>query len=655
MRLRELELTDFGPYRGTQQFRFSEQPGVELLWGENGRGKTSFLNAIRWALFQRVLGRSSTRIDPRTVGNREDDDADTVRPFKVVLFFDHAGHDYKLTRAYRAVTSSNRDSGAAELEPSTTLLKDGDVLGPEDRDRELATLLPEQVARFFLFDGELLQDYEQLLTPGSSAGEKLKAAIERLLGLPVLTKARDDVAAHLEAARKAQARVAQRHNTTRSLGNDLQLATEAATQTRDNVAALKSQFEELQNDCNEYEKQLSNNNRYRMLLGERNNQRAAVDRQRRLVDDAARTLADVATETWRAVLAPVVDRELDAIENQTDAATAQLEQTVERQARARAVIEGACPTCRQHVDADTARALSGADDTDGQDSHAVQARLGALRARRDVLRRLRSPAERLGGLDDQLAQARVDLSDAQSQLDELDTELSAAPAGTADTITTLLDKLSNSQISRDNTRTRLQQERDELEQQERTVATLSEKLAQLSPDGTGAEDHKVAVLASLHQMLAYAVTDFRDRLRDAIEDEATKVFRLLSAEADYDRLRINDQYGLTILHTDGTPVINRSSGYEHVVALSLIAALQRCAPMNGPIITDSPFGRLDATHKRHVLQALPQITDQVMLLVHDEELDRRSAVELLDTHLVGEHHLHRVSPRNTVIEPGAPS
>jgi DNA sulfur modification protein DndD len=56
-----------------------------------------------------------------------------------------------------------------------------------------------------------------------------------------------------------------------------------------------------------------------------------------------------------------------------------------------------------------------------------------------------------------------------------------------------------------------------------------------------------------------------------------------------------------------------------------------------------------------VLQALPQITDQVLLLVHDDELDRQVALDNLGTELVGEHHLRRVAARHTEIEAGAHS
>jgi DNA sulfur modification protein DndD len=235
-----MNLTDFGLYRGTQRFEFAPQPGVELVWGENGRGKTTFLNALRWALFGVVLGRGSSQIDPANVGNRDDADSSVVRPFKVVLNFTHEGHSYKLTRAYV------QDGSQTAFRITVSLVKDGDVLGPDDRDRELVTLLPEQIARFFLFDAELLQEYEQLLTPGSDAGEKLKESIERILGLPVLTQARDDVASHLATARNAQAKAAQKDKTTKELGNALQLASEEAENERKNVDELSDRVDELQ-------------------------------------------------------------------------------------------------------------------------------------------------------------------------------------------------------------------------------------------------------------------------------------------------------------------------------------------------------------------------------------------------------------------------
>lgn len=643
-----MEMTDFGPYRGMQRFDFTQQPGVELVWGENGRGKTTFLNALRWALFGVVLGRASSQIDPATVGNRNEADSAAVQPFKVVLTFSHDIHAYRLTRAY--VQEQGGGAGAS-FRTTVSLVKDGHVLGPDERDRELASTLPQQIARFFLFDAELLQEYEQLLTPGSEAGEKLKESIERILGLPVLTQARDDVAALLASARTAQAKAAQKNKTTQALGNELQLASDEAENERKNVEELSDQVVELQNSVNELEKSLTSNNRFRGLMATRDAKRKETERLRAKAKERLEELTAAADQTWRAVLAPVVDSKLVELQAQDDRLNSRLTTAIAARQVTAAISTGTCPTCLQTVGAEAGQHLR--NHAQGEDVDAIQSELAALRARRDALRKLRADGSGIIRLEDEANQARVDLSDAEGQLRDLEAQLADAPPGTTETITKLVDDHAQTNISLVNTRARLKDTRESLARKEHAVTALSEKLRRIGATGSGEEDRKVALLLELHNLLVAAVNEFRDRLRDRIEEQASEVFRALSAEEDYDRLRINDSYGLTILHADGSEVLNRSSGYEHVVALSLIAALQRCSPMSGPIITDSPFGRLDKRHKEHVLMALPQITDQVLLLVYEEEVDRQVALDALGTRLVGEYHLRRVGSRHTEIEAGA--
>lgn len=647
MRLLRLEVDDFGPYRGTQRYDFAGAPGVELLWGENGRGKTSLLNAIRYALFGVVLGRASAQIDLTTVGNR-DQGSNEPSPFKTTLTFDHGGQTFKLTRAYGV------SDGAGGVRERVSLVRDGDVLGPEERDQQMARLLPEQIARFFLFDAELLQEYEQLLNPGSDAGDKLKAAIERILGVPVLTQARDDVAATLKRARTLQAKAAQKDKTTRDLGNNLQIAQDYADQARDNVEALTEQVESLQTDVNDVEKSLAGSARYQKLLATRNERRLEVERLQQRSTERNDELAARASEIWRAVASPLVSQRLAELERLDDDLSERYRRAIEAQQGALAVSTGQCPTCKQEVGTAAAALLHPHEPTD--DPAALQAEMVALRSRRTALRAIGGDPALIARLEREADQARVDLSDAQGQLDDVEADLADAPPGTLEVVSTVIEQLAGYKASLTNTRNRLAEARADATAKENAVTALSDRLHRAGAGSTGVEDRRVALLSQLLALLTAAVTDFRDRLRESVEEEATKIFRLLSSEPDYDRLRINDSYGLSILFADGSPVINRSSGYEHVVALSLTAALQRCSPMSGPFITDSPFGRLDGRHKRHVLATLPQISDQVMLLVHDEELDRQMALGLLrDGQLVAEHHLRRVSGRHTQIERGAPA
>src|SRR5690606_7822250 len=102
--------------------------------------------------------------------------------------------------------------------------------------------------------------------------------------------------------------------------------------------------------------------------------------------------------------------------------------------------------------------------------------------------------------------------------------------------------------------------------------------------------------------------------------DASRLFANLTHEPEYAGLCINDNYGLNIVLEDGTEIPGHSAGEGQVVALSLIGALQKTAPLQGPIIMDSSFTRLDGEHRRNLLRALPDMSPQVVLLVFEEEL-----------------------------------
>ena len=142
---------------------------------------------------------------------------------------------------------------------------------------------------------------------------------------------------------------------------------------------------------------------------------------------------------------------------------------------------------------------------------------------------------------------------------------------------------------------------------------------------------------------------YREKLKQNVEKDATALFVNLTGDKDYVGLRINDNYGLEIIHRSGRTVPGRSSGYEHVVALSLIGALHKNAPLRGPIIMDSPFGRLDPTHKANIVRTLPDMAEQAMLLAYIGEIDDQVARKELGNHLIHEFKLERISSMHTEI------
>jgi DNA sulfur modification protein DndD len=184
-------------------FPSDEYRNVMLVFGDNMRGKTSLLNAIRWGFYGRAVGRHSQTIGPHEIINKEAAlEADWT--FEVRIKFEANGHSYDLRRRAEKRATVSMPQRAEDFQVQIHLSEDGIPVQGDLIDAKINNIAPEQVSRFFLFDGELLQEYETLLIEGSTQGQQIKEAIEQVLGVPALIKGRDELGTLLKAAQKAQ-------------------------------------------------------------------------------------------------------------------------------------------------------------------------------------------------------------------------------------------------------------------------------------------------------------------------------------------------------------------------------------------------------------------------------------------------------------------
>ena len=235
--LRGLEVEGFGPFADRAVLKFPDQRGVTVVYGDNMRGKTSLMNAIRYALFGEIQARGERTRGILSACNR-DLVAEGKCGFTVRLSLRHEGADIDLIREVAPKVAVPRSD--ADFTTAVFIRRGGAVLGPANRTALLRAMLPKDVARFFLFDGELLDQYAELLINESDAGRVISEAIEQILGVPVLRDARNHLSALASDASRDSAKEASRHQQTEAIGNALQIANdvrEAHEQERDRKAA----------------------------------------------------------------------------------------------------------------------------------------------------------------------------------------------------------------------------------------------------------------------------------------------------------------------------------------------------------------------------------------------------------------------------------
>ena len=187
MIIKKLVLHNFGVYAGTNEFEFHGKKPIVLVGGLNGRGKTTFLEAVLLALY----GKNSfaySESDCRAYSSylkKYVNKTDGTNEAYVQLDFIMDGNgieEYSIKRSW-----SGKGRSASEV---IEVMKNGtanDFL-TDNWAMFMENVLPSGLSNFFFFDGEKIADLAVEKT-----SKQLKESIKALLGITVLDHLENDL------------------------------------------------------------------------------------------------------------------------------------------------------------------------------------------------------------------------------------------------------------------------------------------------------------------------------------------------------------------------------------------------------------------------------------------------------------------------------
>ena len=637
MIIKRLILNDFRVFYGRQRVELG--PGLYIIHGENGRGKSTLLNAIQWAFFGRYEDRQGNIVVPRVILNR-DARREGKTDFSVEVLLDDAGRQILIRR------SCDLSGG----EPHTTLYveHDGDALDERSAQILLRNLLDEEVSRFFLFDGEQLREYEELLFD-EDAAQTVRRSIEQILGLPALTNTVEDLDAIADDFGREVTKAARRDDRTQRAALRAQQLEQELNDAQDDLARLVEQRGEAEAEIGKANETLQQYEAASDLLRQIEGVEAEVKKLEEEEDRESERLQKSLSDTWRDVLAAAVEgrrREIDAaLERQR-----QIERNVAEAERLEASLrDDTCAQCGQTLPESATTALrtrlaelrkDTAGDVDLADLRDTSLTLGAI--------------SRVGRLEEAIEsnrtinRTRYDIATRKQELDDLRGRAQEIPES----------EIRIAARSRDDAQKRIGAINQRIGEAEARVAEISTNLKTVRDEieKTSGSDEVAAIrrrhrLADdVRQIFDAAKDQFRDDRRTHVERDASQIFSVLTTEPEYTGLRINANYGLETLGPDGEPVPGRSAGQEQVVALALIGALNRNATRRAPVMMDTPLGRLDTKHRAKVLGFLADMAEQVFLLVHSAEVNEAD-LKVIRATITSEFELEREALYRTQIRP----
>ena len=631
MKIIDVIMKNWMIYGGHQTVGFATGvENVSIIFGENMHGKTTLLNAIRWCLYGSAINRQGREMPLKDLINTIAQRAGEI-DVSVALKFEVDESVYEL---YRKLDFS-------QISPSMTktLKIDGRLIEGGKVEDQIEEVLPQQISQFMLFDGELLRNFENLVVAvGSAQATGIKNAIEETLGIPLLKQAYENALEVAKTLKKeSNKELANNASATLIAGKirDLELRKDTAVEEKQDLEAQRANFEEEINDLSET---LHDTEQAVKLIENKKgfqSQLSGVEARQEVTRSALRIMSgNLWLSPIRKIIAPRIESYEEKLRQVRQKAEKQSEKTVQIMRLEKSLDQKNCPTCGSDISPKKIdemqielKVLKDEVIADG-DLEELRYELNSKIRALQFLPAIADETERYKAHIETDKQHESDILDLENKILFVEQNLKGVDQQTSLSTRQKYDALTGEVAILKN---ELQKLEMKITNYDNDIQLIRKSTDYQKLSGSSDAISRTEQAEQIRDILSNAIALYRDELRASVESRATKTFKNLTTETTFDKLEINESYGLSLI-VDGETV-NRSAGAEQIVAMSLIEALNHHGRRKGPMIMDTPVGRLDNSHRKNILCYLPKVVTQLAIFAHSGEVLEDS--DLIDPRVIG--------------------
>ena len=625
MKLTSIKLCNFRSFYGkTPEITLAggDVRNTTMIYGSNGAGKTSILNAFTWVLYEKFSAAFAST--EQLVNKRAISESQPSQPVEcwVEVGWEHEGNRYRATRGCRVYKNESD-----VIEAGKTQLKiqvagdDGKWYFPLQQAEEIITqILPASLHQYFFFDGERI---EEIVRSDNKA--EISEAIRTFLGVEVIELS----IKHLKDAKK-------------SLETELKHIGDAETKQLlnqqekqeleiDNINKRQTEINQELEYQQTFKKEVSNKLRELSAVKELQERKQSLESQK----DSLREELKKTRENLKKVISA---RGYTVLLSETTAKFREIFTDLKQKGELTAGIS------REFVNdlLNTGRCICGADLREGTHTHFhvknLMRKSGSSTVEETAIRMSAQVDEidkqavafweeadreqvRIQQLRENLNQVELELATIQEQLRKDPNEEISSLQKRLDEIEAKIDDLNREQGAN-------QQEVSHLK------TAIDALIKQISKQKQNEEKQ------SLAQRRINATQDAIDRLSE-VKNRQENQFRLQLEQRVQEIFsdisftpyvpKISEKYELSLVeNTTGFEApVAASTGENQILSLSFIASIidkvrdwsekrkMMMVPDSStfPIVMDSPFGSLDANSRRHIARTIPKLANQLVVLV----------------------------------------
>lgn len=613
MKLEYLKLNNFRQYYGEQtvHFAYDSPRHVTVIRGINGAGKTSLFTALNWCLYGEDKGELGEFVSKRAVT----EDSGLVKT-SIELGFRHEGIRYRAKREREGFLFEQTVRPVSEETFSLSQIgTDGQFKAITNPNWKIGSILPSDVRAYFFFDGEKIDNFAR---PGHE--DQVKNAVRKVLKIEAIDRAKS----HLQKVASDYRSELKKHTKEGKLQESIARREKKQAEHHKLSRALKEQQQEIEaakRHKEDMDIQLNKIESARQLSEERKRIEEDVIGLQRQEKQHWLEIRDIANRGFVWLAKPTIDSAKEILE--------------EKRQRGE-IPPGIRETFLSDLLADM-QCICGRSIQDGSEEH------------QNILKRLNESisstleiavldtASDLNHLSRQVNNIRTDLKSLMDRRRQLNSEIESRN-GRLEEIREQLKRSDEEEVSK--LEKNREQQKDKIAELEakinHTKGRIEEKDKEISESDKEIKKaqaseqqakylQKCVTLATDSARTAGEIYErFADDMRKTIEAEAQSIFQqLIWKESHFQGIHLSADYRLDVIDRYGmTARPEMSAGERQVLSLAFIAGMAKVAREGEtvPLVMDTPFGRLSSAHREKITEHLPEIADQVILFVTDEEL-----------------------------------
>lgn len=612
MIIRRLRLYNFGVYAGDNEFLFTNNKPIVLIGGMNGRGKTTFLEAVLLALYGSnsvAYTESKKRSYAQYLKSFVNKNAEDKTCIVELEFEINNGlkENYIVKRAWNSIDKKTNES--------IFVYKDGvaNEFLTQNWPMFVENILPSALSSFFFFDGEKIAEMAV-----DSSNNQLKNAIRSMLGITVLDVLGNDILRNIKKINKKDI-------------NDK--SSEVVQELRDEKNQAVKELEEIDVEIEKLAHVLVEDNDKLESLHQLYNAKGgdAVEKKQETMKRRAalksellseeNLLREIASNELPLVLVSDLlnNIKLQAIDEHNDAvmreAVLQLDDILdefanEYQGDTKASFDFIKYVKKRQQNAQDAPVYSLSDQALFQANNLVEGLLDSskIEAKR-ILVEKKKKQKQIGELDSYLS---LDIN--EKGLQEVYKSIKKAEG-----------KLIRDQVKM----SALEQKRSAANS--KVMTTTSEFNKYVEAYLATAESRDSAERTIKYSNMALSILDryqveLQKRKTDILAETITSCYKKLANKKNLINKIVMEADSLAIkyLSEEGKEVTqdSLSAGEQQLMVISILWALAICSKKKLPVIIDTPLSRLDSLHRTALINTyFPNAGEQTIILSTDSEID----------------------------------